>query len=219
MTTATETPDGDNKESTPAETSSEHNSEENTETPTLSSEEKERRARVDRRNAELARDKKALEEKVSQYETKLKELDDGFKDNKIEALNAELEELRTRLSQKDFDLVKTKFVTATLEGVAPEKLEQAKLMVAGLLSEEAIELGADSDPNKLAKKARKTLAERFPDLYKGVDMPSNVQTSPDASFKSAKTLSDVPRDQWSKLSDAEFKRLTLGGAQGNDPII
>lgn len=199
MTDQTEdsAPDGAEPSSEPAATQS----------PKVSGEERDRRSRVDRRNAELASEVRELRERLgaladlqeqaAKSAEALEQLQTAF-----QAKATEADQLQQQARRRDFS-------DSVLAGISHHHQDAARLALAGLLSQESdVYNFTDSEANlrDMAASAREVLRQRAPSLFSS----SPRQGLPDASrpdFSKYRTYHEVPNEMRSQLSDEDFKRL------------
>jgi hypothetical protein len=166
-----------------------------------------RRARVDRRNAELAGQVRELQEKLGalaelekqahQSAEALTQLQSQFAEKATEA-----DELKRQSRRRDFS-------DNVLSGISHHHQEAARLALAGLLVEESDVYDYANPEAKIgdmARAAREALRQRAPSLFSA----SPRQGLPDASrpdFSKYRSYGEVPTEMRAQLSDDDFKRL------------
>lgn len=176
-------------------------------TPPAAAPEKERRARVDRRNAELANEVRELRERIgalTDLEAQAKASADALQhlQDAFEQKSKEAEQLHTQSRRRDFS-------DHVLSGISHHHQETARLALTGLLAQESdVYNFTDPEANlqELARSAREVLRQRAPSLFSS----SPRQGMPDASrpdFSRYQNYHEVPAEMRSQLSDDDFKRL------------
>lgn len=173
----------------------------------MGSEERDRRARVDRRNAELASEVRELRERLgaltdlqeqaAKSAEALEQLQTAFQAKAVEA-----DQLQQQARRRDFS-------DSVLAGISHHHQDAARLALAGLLSQES-DVYNFTDPQanlrELASSAREVLRQRAPSLFSS----SPRQGLPDSSrpdFSKYNTYNEVPSEMRAQLSDDDFKRL------------
>ncbi|MHA1574488.1 MAG: hypothetical protein ACTSX8_10890 [Alphaproteobacteria bacterium] len=175
--------------------------------PAAPADESARRARVDRRNAELAGQVRDLQEKLGtlaelekqahQSAEALTQLQSQFAEKATEA-----DELKRQSRRRDFS-------DNVLSGISHHHQEAARLALAGLLVEESDVYDYANPEAKIgdmARAAREALRQRAPSLFSA----SPRQGLPDASrpdFSKYRSYGEVPAEMRAQLSDEDFKRL------------
>jgi len=175
--------------------------------PAAPADESARRARVDRRNAELAGQVRDLQEKLGtlaelekqahQSAEALTQLQSQFAEKATEA-----DELKRQSRRRDFS-------DNVLSGISHHHQEAARLALAGLLVEESDVYDYANPEAKIgdmARAAREALRQRAPSLFSA----SPRQGLPDASrpdFSKYRSYGEVPAEMRTQLSDEDFKRL------------
>jgi len=199
MTDQTENsaPDGAEPSSEPAAAQS----------PKVSGEERDRRSRVDRRNAELASEVRDLRERLGAL-TDLQE-QAAKSAEALEQLQTAFQAKATEADQLQQQARRRDFSDSVLAGISHHHQDAARLALAGLLSQESdVYNFTDSEANlrDMASSAREVLRQRAPSLFSS----SPRQGLPDASrpdFSKYRTYHEVPNEMRSQLSDEDFKRL------------
>jgi len=175
--------------------------------PAAPADESTRRARVDRRNAELAGQVRELQERLGtlaelekqahQSAEALTQLQSQFAEKATEA-----DELKRQSRRRDFG-------DNVLSGISHHHQEAARLALAGLLVEESDVYDYANPEAKIgdmARAAREALRQRAPSLFSA----SPRQGLPDASrpdFSKYRSYGEVPAEMRTQLSDEDFKRL------------
>ena len=166
-----------------------------------------RRARVDRRNAELANQVRDLQERLGALSDLEKQAQQSAE--ALQMLKSQLDEKASEADELKRQSRRRDFSDHVLSGISHHHQEAARLALAGLLVEESDVYNYANPEAKLgdmARAAREALRQRAPSLFSS----SPRQGLPDASrpdFSKYRSYGEVPAEMRAQLSDDDFKRL------------
>ena len=166
-----------------------------------------RRARVDRRNAELANQVRDLQERLGALSDLEKQAQQSAE--ALQMLKSQLDEKASEADELKRQSRRRDFSDHVLSGISHHHQEAARLALAGLLVEESDVYDYANPEVKLgdmARAAREALRQRAPSLFSS----SPRQGLPDASrpdFSKYRSYGEVPAEMRAQLSDDDFKRL------------
>jgi hypothetical protein len=166
-----------------------------------------RRARVDRRNAELANQVRDLQERLGTLSDLEKQAQQSAE--ALQMLKSQLDEKASEADELKRQSRRRDFSDHVLSGISHHHQEAARLALAGLLVEESDVYDYANPEAKLgdmARAAREALRQRAPSLFSS----SPRQGLPDASrpdFSKYRSYGEVPAEMRAQLSDDDFKRL------------
>ncbi len=166
-----------------------------------------RRARVDRRNAELANQVRDLQERLGALSDLEKQAQQSAE--ALQMLKSQLDEKASEADELKRQSRRRDFSDHVLSGISHHHQEAARLALAGLLVEESDVYDYSNPEAKLgdmARAAREALRQRAPSLFSS----SPRQGLPDASrpdFSKYRSYGEVPAEMRAQLSDDDFKRL------------
>lgn len=179
--------------------------------------EEDRRVRVDRRNAELAKENKTLRERLDALEAQeQKRSEDKARQNgELEKLLNERDEKLAALEKQNQDLVRSgrrrEIRDRILKTVKPEVREDVELQLAGFAERGDLDLFAEdteSEASSFLDKLRKSRPNLFPnDPTPNVAPGGNQQ----ASLGNPQTWADLTPEQQSAMSPEDFGRMFAAG--------
>ena len=166
-----------------------------------------RRARVDRRNAELANQVRDLQERLGALSDLEKQAQQSAE--ALQMLKSQLDEKASEADELKRQSRRRDFSDHVLSGISHHHQEAARLALAGLLVEESDVYNYANPEAKLgdmARAAREALRQWAPSLFSS----SPRQGLPDASrpdFSKYRSYGEVPAEMRAQLSDDDLKRL------------